>query len=122
LFATMQAGDTAFDDITGFDQEADSIHVTTTGNISPAVTMSVNRARIDLGWTVHTVVGGAVQHQVAFGVDRAAATEYYFGELNDNGMGLHDAAIVQFDGTSGYTSLDTQDEGAFHIGDGHNRM
>jgi hypothetical protein len=122
LFATMQAGDTAFDDITGFDQEADAIHVNTSGNTSISLTRSLGRVRIDLGWTVHAVVGGAVQHQVAYGVDNAAATEYYFGELNDNGMGLHDAAIFQYDGTSGYTPLDSQDEGAFHTGDGYNRM
>jgi len=122
LFATMQAGDTAFDDITGFDQQADAIHITTTGNVSPALTMNLNRVRVDLGWTVNAVVGGAVQHQVAYGLDNAAATEFYFGELNDNGMGLHDAAIVQFDGTSGYTSLDSQDDGAFHPGDGYSRM
>lgn len=119
LFATMQAGDTAFDDIAGATQEADSLRFTT--NNSPALTIALDKARIDLGWTANAVVGSS-QHQIAFGIDSAAATEYYFCELNDDAMGIRDAAIVQFDGTSGYTQLDQVDPGAFHAGVGFSRL
>lgn len=117
-FATMQAGDTAFDDVSGALQEADSIRWV--GSVSPVMTINLQKARIDIGWTANAVVGPA-QHQVAFGVDNAAATEYYFNELNDNGMGFHDAAIVSYDNANGYRQLALMDPGAFHAGSGYSR-
>jgi hypothetical protein len=119
LFATMQAGNTGFDDVTGFTQEADSIRIA--GNVFPNLTMPIGKYRIDLGFDIHAIVGTG-QHQVALGVDDPSGTEYYFGELNDNGAGGYDAAIVQYDGTTGYTTLDGQNSGAFHTGSGLIRL
>jgi hypothetical protein len=118
-FATMQTGDIAFDDISGFVQEADSIRAPS--DAAPYITLPVTKVRIDMGWTVHAVVGTG-QHQVAFGVDENTGTpEYYFAELNQAIGGTHDAAIYQYD-SSGYTLLDGIDPGAFHAGDGLMRM
>lgn len=119
LFATMQTGNTAFDDLSGAVQEADDVRWGS--DASPVLTMSLNRARIDLGWTANALVGTG-QHQVAFGVENSAATEYYFAELNESNTGTHDASIVSYDGTNGYVLLDQMDPGAFHTGAGTTRF
>jgi hypothetical protein len=119
-FATMQAGDTAFDDITGFTQEADSIRAS--NSPAPYLTMPLGKVRIDMGWVVHSVVGTG-QHQVALGVDEnTGVAEYYFAELDDNGIGMHYASITQYDSTTGYMGLATMDPGAFHAGAGLTRL
>jgi len=119
MLATMQAGDTGFDDVTGFTQEADSIRIG--GSVFPNVTLALANDRIDMGFDVHALVGTG-QHQVAYGVDATASPEYYFGELNDDGAGFHDASIVRYDGSTGYTQLDQTDPGAFHTGTGLIRL
>jgi hypothetical protein len=120
LFSTMQPGDTAFDSLTGLGQEADSVR--SASDSAPALTMTLASVRIDMGWDVHGVVGTG-QHQIALGVDQdVAPTPYYFGELNDNGMGFHDAALVSYDSTNGYQQLDQQDPGVFHAGSGLTRL
>jgi len=121
LFATMQPGDTAFDDLSAATQEADSVRFAS--DQSPAVTMTLNHARIDLGWTANALLSTAsMQHQVAFGIDAAVQPEYYFCELNDNTMGLHDAAVVSYDMTNGYVQIAQMDPGAFHTGAGYTRL
>lgn len=120
LFATMQPGDTAFDDLAGIGQEADAVR--SASDSSPVLTMNLTNVRIDMAWDVHAVVGTG-QHQIAYGIDQDATSGvYYFGELNDNSMGFHDAAIVSFDSTAGYQQLDQQDPGAFHAGSGFTRL
>ena len=119
LFATMQAGDTAYDDITGATQEADSLRFV--GDNAPYLTFPIANARIQIGWEVHALVGTG-QHQVAFGVDNTTQPVYYFGELNQDSMNLHDAAIVSYDSVNQYQTLAGMDPGAFHAGVGLVRM
>jgi hypothetical protein len=120
LFATMQPGDTAFDSssIAGTVQQADALQFV--GDNAPYLTMPLGNARIDLGWEVNAVVG-AGQHQVALGVDNTGP-EYYFAELNENVMGVHDAAILQYDATNSYVALASMDSGVFHTGVGLMRL
>ena len=108
LFATMQAGDTAYNDITGTMQEAGLARFV--GDNAPYLTFAIANARIDLGWEVHALVGTG-QHQVAFGVDNATQPVYYFGELNENSMTIHDAAIVSYDSVNQYQTLAGMESG-----------
>jgi hypothetical protein len=51
------------------------------------MTVAVNQVRVDMGWTVHAVLGSG-QHQIAVGADGGSgAAERYFGELNDSARG-----------------------------------
>jgi hypothetical protein len=121
LFSTMQAGDITFDDITGTTQQADALEFM--GDTNPVKSVMLDRARIDLGWTINALIGTG-QHQIALGVDTASGVaEYYFAELNDQQAGsVHDAAIVRYDQANGYTSLDSTDPGALHTGVGYSRL
>jgi hypothetical protein len=118
LFATMQAGQTAFDDITGSLQEADSLRFGS--DAAPILTAALTDVRIDVGWEIHALTGTG-QHQIAFGVQNDAAAEYYFCELNDNMAGA-DAAIFSYDSTASYVKLAGQVPPAFHTGVGLTRL
>ena len=113
VFATMQPGDTGFDDISGFEQEADDIHSTNGG--FPVVTRAVGTVRVEIGFDIRGLVGTG-QHQVASGIDNPGP-EYYFVELNDN-MGLRDLGVVQYDAATGYTTLGSQTNSGAQVGPG----
>ncbi|MBV8756197.1 MAG: thrombospondin type 3 repeat-containing protein [Deltaproteobacteria bacterium] len=120
LFSTMQAGDTAFDNITDFTQEADSIRAT--ASTQPQITMLLNRFRIDVGWDIHSTIGTG-QHQIAFGGDAMQGGTYYFVELDDDSNGsFRDAGLVAFNSATGYVQLDQMDCGLLHAGLGSTRL
>jgi hypothetical protein len=119
-FYTMQAGDQPFDDITAFTQETDALRAG--GDAGPNILVSLVNARIDVGWDINALVGTG-QHQLSFGFDDSTGTntEYYFVELNQNGV-TRDAAIVTYDATNGYVMQSAMDPGDLHAGAGFNRV
>ena len=118
LFATMQPGDQPFDDASAFEQKADSLHII--GDVQPVITRTFGTVRVDIGFTVNALTAAA-QHQVAAGLDNSMASEYYFGELNENTT-ASDVAVVQYDTTNGYVQFDPQMPPAFHTGVGYFRL
>jgi len=118
VFSTMQPGDQPFDDASMFEQKPDSLHFV--GDLAPIMTHTFGTVRIDLGFTINGLTG-ALQHQVAAGVDDSLATVYYFGELNDNAGGT-DVAVVSYDMANGYITYDPQTFPSFHTGDGTLRL
>jgi hypothetical protein len=123
LFSTMQAGDQPFDDISAFTQEADALRTTT--DAGPNINISLVRARVDVGWEIHAVLGAAgVQHQIAYGFDdtQMLNSEYYFNELNESTGGTFDAALYAYDATNGYQPLASMDPGMLRTGVGFSRV
>jgi len=118
LFATLQPGDQPFDDPSVFAQDTDSLHLDTAAN--PRITRTVGTIRLDVGYDIHALVGTG-QHQIAAGVDNAAATVYYFGELNDNGTN-RDVSVVSYDVMNGYQFLAPQAIPGLHAGSGSFRL
>jgi hypothetical protein len=118
LFATLQPGDVPFDDASSFTQEADSLHLVGTANTT--ITRAVGTVRVDIGYTINAL-DGAGQHQVGCGIHNTSASEYYFGELNDNGA-TKDVSIVQYDGVNGYVTIDPVALPGIHPGVGSLRL
>lgn len=77
----MQPGDQPFDDPSMFTQEPDALQIAT--NVGSTITRAVGTVRVDIGFEIRGLVGTG-QHQIASGIGQAAATTYYFVELNDD--------------------------------------
>jgi hypothetical protein len=119
LFATMQAGDVPFSNVTGTTQDADALHVAAMNQDLPLTRVITTTTRIQLGFEIRGLFGTG-QRQIAFGVERGAEP-YYFIELNDNGGGA-DLGIVSYDATNGYVQLDTDPVTSMHAGRGFLRL
>ena len=115
LFATMQPGDTAFDDLSGWEQEPDDIHGIA-GTLGTQITRPVGTVRVEIGFDIRALVGTG-QHQVASGIDNPMGSVYYFVELNDNNT-LQDLGVVSYDSTNGYSQLGMQTNTGAKVGPG----
>lgn len=116
VFSGLTPGTSPFDNITGFTEEADGLrHV---GDRPLRITRPVRNTRIEIGFDILAIIGTG-QHQVAVGAE--GSTPYYFTELNESNS-TPAFAIVSFDPTNGYLTLDTVTVPAFHTGRGMLRL
>ena len=117
-FSALGAGDaTPFAELAGWTREADALRHA--GDIATNFSPAVASAQVELGFTIIALVGTG-QHQVALAPD-TGTDPYYFIELNDF-MGNRNAAVVEYQAASGYTTLGAEVHNGVHPGTGLIRL